>query len=284
MQQLDFNALGLKTPTKIAQMHTGSASTNYYIQNEDGEFLIKCIFSTQQKERLLTNLKRTEKCNNCPHFLFEKKLGKGYALVFKWIEGESYYLEKLPEKEFIHLIQSYLSFLTSINTEKTTQNILPAVQTLQLYEKIVAVAPHLRTIQKELKNIKEDLSYHPKMCVIHGDFHYKNILFKNNHLQSFLDVAELRHGCPTEDLMRLLITNAEQHHLIRKKYTLKLLEIMIKNTPYSKEDWLYGLDAFVLNKYLRLLKPNIRRYVMLSRCSILYSQIRSQIHSYFSKQ
>ena len=39
----NFQAIGVKEPTKIAKMNTGSCSVNYYIRNEDGEFLIKLL-------------------------------------------------------------------------------------------------------------------------------------------------------------------------------------------------------------------------------------------------
>ena len=82
------------------------------------------------------------------------------------------------------------------------------------------------------------------MKIIHGDFHFKNILFKNNQLQSFLDFENFRYGCPTEDFIRLILTNAEQHNFFRVKYTLKLLRLMMQETPYSKQDLWTGCVRF----------------------------------------
>ena len=43
MFSVDFTKIGLAAPTKIARMNTGSSSWNYYIQNKDGEFLVKFL-------------------------------------------------------------------------------------------------------------------------------------------------------------------------------------------------------------------------------------------------
>ena len=279
--QLDYKAIGLKPPSKIAKMHTGSASVNYYIQNEDGEFLIKLIQASQKisKNTLLTNLKQTSHCTTAPHFLFEKKWNDYFVLVFQWIEGESIFLEKLPESKFNHLIQSYLSLSDQMNSGTSTA-ILPQIQLSNIYRSIIKPP---RFLKKDLDLIKGELTYQPTRKVIHGDFHYKNMLFKDNKLQSFLDFAEFRYGCPTEDLIRLLLTNAEQHKVFRTTYTLKLLRLMLKNTPYSRQDWLYGLDLFVLQRYAKKLKKkNFKQYIVLFRCNVLYKKIRSTINDYFA--
>ena len=39
MPTYDFTQIGLKKPQKIVPMETGSCSINYYVKNEDGEFL-----------------------------------------------------------------------------------------------------------------------------------------------------------------------------------------------------------------------------------------------------
>ena len=278
MFSVDFTKIGLAAPTKIAKMTTGSSSWNYYIQNKDGEFLIKFLRNGHpEKEKLQKNLKSLSGIKNCPVFLFETTYQDCHVFVFKWVEGKSCFLEKLSSESFKELIHSYLEFSDKINKNK------PAIITpfYGLREAFNEIKKPIFFIKKELKEIEKDLSYHPNLRVIHGDFHFKNMIFKGEKLQSFLDFEEFRYGCPTEDLIRLIMTNAEQHNFAREKYTLTLLKQMIEETPYTKEDWLYGLDSFVLWKYRkRLNKRTPRQLFMLFRSNPLYHKIRQKIKEY----
>ena len=277
----DFKAIGIKEPIKIAKMNTGSCSANYYVKNEDGEFLIKLIDKAKKDRRnqLLNNLTYTNKQKYGPCFLFQKELKDTYALVFKWIEGDSYFLEKLPRKTFEQVIKAYLAFSDTLNGMEI-KGILPAETVSDFYAKIQTKPFFLRG---ELNDIEHDLSHQPEIKIIHGDFHYKNILFKNNQLQSFLDFENLRYGCPTEDLMRLILTNADQHKVFRVGYTVKLLRAMMQNTPYTRKDWLYGLDRCILKKYVKKLKKDswIQR-IVLFRCHFLHRRLRQEINTYFA--
>jgi len=279
----NFQAIGVKEPTKIAKMNTGSCSVNYYIRNEDGEFLIKLIAKSRkdQKDRLLNNLKHTHQKDHCPHLLFKKDLPDAYALVFEWIDGSSYFLEKLPPDTFRQVISAYLDFSQTIN-RAPIKGILPAATPAGFYAEIKKRPFFLK---KEFAEIQQDLSYHPKMQTIHGDFHYKNILFKGNKLQSFLDFENLRHGCPTEDLLRLILTNADQHKVFRTGFTVKLLRLLMQNTPYSRADWLYGLNKNVLRKYVKKLKKySFCQALVLFRCHFLHRRLRQEINAYFDKR
>ena len=137
-------------------------------------------------------------------------------------------------------------------------------------------------IRKELNEIKKSLDFKPKLQVIHGDLNYKNLIFQDGKFKSFLDFQEFSWGCPTEDLIRLILTNAEQHNFFRKNYTLKILKIMMENTDFSKEEWLYGLNVFILTKYGRKLKKqNLVKMFSIYRCSFLYEEIRRAITLFF---
>ena len=137
------------------------------------------------------------------------------------------------------------TFLSTIN-KKIKEMVYPAVS---LEDRLKQIRYFPFFVNKQILEIKKDLSYKPNLKIIHGDLNYKNLIFRNGKLESFLDFQEFSWGCPTEDLIRLLITNAEQHNFFRVNYTLRLLKIMLENTNFSKEDWIYGLNVFILIRY-----------------------------------
>ena len=278
MLSVDFTKIGLKTPERVIPMTTSSASTNYYVKNQDGEFLVK--FKTNQKRInfLLENYRETSGHAFCPQLLFEKQIDNIHVFVTKWIDGQSYFLEKLPLKTLKEITTAYLSFIKLINKNKD-KTIMPAEIPSEFYKKIQS--PY-RFMLPELRAVQSDLSYHPTLQIIHGDFHLKNIIIKDGNLKSFIDFESFQLGIPTEDLIRLLLTNAEQHRLFRTGYTVRLLKFLIHELPFSKEDWPYGLDIFVLAKYAKKLKKkNLLGYISLYRCTLLYHKLRQVIHKSF---
>ena len=278
MLSVDFTKIGLKTPERVIPMTTGSASTNYYVKNQDGEFLLKLKTKPDRIKLLSQNYKETSGHPFCPQLVFETSVGNMRIFVSKWVDGKSYFLEKLPLKTLKQVIAAYLSFLELINRNKN-KAVLPAEIPSEFYEKIKS--PYAFMLP-ELNAISQDLSYHPTLQIIHGDFHFKNIIIKNNELQSFIDFESFQWGIPTEDLMRFLLTNAEQHKLFRQKYTVRLLKLLIQETPFSKEDWLYGLDIFVLSRYeKKLRKGGWMTFLALYRSSLLYRKLRRVIHESF---
>ena len=109
------------------------------------------------------------------------------------------------------------------------------------------------------------------------------MIFHQGKLSSFLDFECLTWGCPTEDFMRLLLTNAEQHIFFRERYTLKLLKTILRQTHFSKQEWFYGMDVFVLQKYRKKLKHrNFLKTLGLYRCNHLYRKIRAVIEKELS--
>ena len=280
MPTYDFTQIGLKKPQKIVPMETGSCSINYYVKNEDGEFLVKLKKTPKRVKLLSDNLKDISGKAFCPTLLFEKESFCGYhVFVLKWIEGKSYFLEKLSHKTLKQIINAYLSFLTLINKNKD-KDYLPKKDPIELLKKIQSPYSFMKP---ELDIIKQDLAYHPTPQIIHGDFHFKNIIIKDDEFQSFIDFEEFRLGVPTEDLMRVLLTNAEQHRLFRIRYTVDLLKFFIKNTPFTKEDWLFGLDFFVLEKYeKKLRKKSLQCWIQLYYCTLLYRKLRTIINKSFA--
>ncbi|MBR6232117.1 MAG: aminoglycoside phosphotransferase family protein [Alphaproteobacteria bacterium] len=278
MQTFDFTQIGLKKPQEIIPMETGSCSLNYYVKNEDGEFLVKLKNTPKRKELLSNNLKDISGNAFCPTLLFEKQAWGYRVFVLKWIQGKNYFLEKLSSKTLKQIISAYLSFLTLINKNKTRE-LLPQKRPIEYYEKIQSPYSFLKT---DLSAIQKDFSYQPTFQIIHGDFHFKNIIIKEGELQSFIDFENFRLGIPTEDLIRFLLTNAEQHRFFRTRYTVNLLKFFIQETPFSREDWLYGLDLFVLEKYAkRLRKKSVQQGIKLYYCNLLYRKLRSVINEAF---
>lgn len=281
MQTFDFTQIGLKKPQEIIPMETGSCSLNYYVKNEDGEFLVKLKNTPKRKELLSNNLKDISGNAFCPTLLFEKQAWGYRVFVLKWIQGKNYFLEKLSSKTLKQIISAYLSFLTLINKNKTRE-LLPQKRPIEYYEKIQSPYSFLKT---DLSAIQKDFSYQPTFQIIHGDFHFKNIIIKEGELQSFIDFENFRLGLPTEDLIRFLLTNAEQHRFFRTRYTIKLLKFFIQETPFSKEDWLYGLDLFVLEKYAkRLRKKSMSQGIKLYYCNLLYRKLRMVINKVFDRK
>ena len=271
----DFEKIGLKAPEKVIFMTTGSASVNCYVKNSDGEFLVKIKDKSTNIDLLSENLNATSGHPFCPELLFEKSLGDKHVFVSKWIDGHNCYLEKLSPQTFLQIITAYMDFLKLINAH-VSKHILPAENLTLLLEKIKT--PY-RFMLPDLRVIREDLSYTPKMQVIHGDFHYKNIVIKNGELRAFLDFECFRYGVPTEDLMRFILTNAEQHRIFRRQYTVKLLKCLIRQTPFTKQDWLYGLDAFILSRFERKLhKKSAKQRLKLYYSTLLYRKLRQVIN------
>ena len=284
MADYDFTQIGLKKPTEVVPMDTGSCSVNYYVKNEDGEFLVKLKKDPIRIKLLSDNLKDISGKPFCPTLLFEKKSFCGYhVFVLKWISGKSYFLEKLPRKTLKQIINAYLSFLALINKSKDKEkNRMPKKDALEFYEKVQR--PYF-FMKSELAAIKQDLSYRPAFQIIHGDFHFKNIIIKDGEFQSFIDFENFRLGIPTQDLIRLLLTNAEQHRFFRTGYTIDLLKFFIQETPFTKQDWLYGLDFFILEKYIRRLKKrNVLQWIKLYYCTLLYHKLRVVIHQTFDNR
>ena len=278
MLQVDFDKLGLKVPERVIPMTTGSASANYYIKNPDGEFLVKLKRNPKRIKLLSENYKEISGHPYCPELIFEKAFENFHVFVSKWTEGRSYFLEKIPPATLKQIITAYLSFLTLINKNQD-KSVMPAEIPAEFYDKIKS--PYAFMVP-ELEAIKKDLIYRPKLQIIHGDFHFKNIIIKNNELQSFIDFESFQWGIPTEDLMRLLLTNAEQHRFFRTKYTVRLLKFLIQETHYSKNDWLYGFNVFVLNRYeKKLRKKSPIRWLSLYRCTLLYRKLRRVIYETF---
>lgn len=277
MFSVDFTQIGLANPEKTVRMGTGSASLNYYVKNKDGEFLVKFLPNNRPMEKFRKNLTKISGLKNAPVFLYETAFQDYHVFVFKWIEGKYVFLEKLSENGFRELIRAYLNFSQEINEN-------PPIVVDPVYDMTKAVVSFTPPffIKGELEKIKKDLSYTPPphMKIIHGDFHFKNILFKQDGFQGFLDFETIRYGLPTEDLIRLILTNAEQHNFFREKYTLNLLKIMMEETPYSKEEWLYGLDSFILLKYQKRIihkKNSLRQKFLMFYNNFLYSKVRRTI-------
>lgn len=277
----DFAKIGFSCPMDVSCMQTGSASENYHIKNDDGDFLVKILKNPLDSKSLLNNLLATSGEKFCPFLLFVKKLNNRDFFVFKWIEGKNIFLDKLPTKEIENLIKSYKFFLSILN-KKIKAGVLVNPTLGERYRKIKTPSIFM---QRELNQIKLCLTFKPKLQVIHGDLNYKNLIFKEGKFKSFLDFQEFSYGCPTEDLMRLILTNAEQHKYFRGKFTVNLLKIVMENTSYSKDEWFYGLNIFILNKYERKLrKKGIKMILSVIRCNLLYSRIRKEISSYFSRE
>ncbi len=278
--ETDLEKIGLSKPIKITCMVTGSASDNYHVKNKDGDFLVKILKYLLDKDRLLYNSIMISGEKFCPTFLLKKEFYPFTVLVFKWIEGENIFLEKLSDTSFKNFIFSYQTFLSTIN-KKIKEMVYPAVS---LEDRLKQIRYFPFFVNKQISEIKKDLSYKPNLKIIHGDLNYKNLIFRNGKLESFLDFQEFSWGCPTEDLIRLLITNAEQHNFFRVNYTLRLLKIMLENTKFSKEDWIYGLNVFILIRYKRKLKRKaLKGMFSIIRCNFLYQKIRKEIFLFFAK-
>ena len=128
-----------------------------------------------------------------------------------------------------------------------------------------------------------DLIHQYPLQIIHGDFHYKNLIFQNSDLKAILDFEEFRYGYPTEDLIRLIFTNIEQRpfYMKRKAVLLRLLRHIIENTQYSKHEWLLGLNAYFLAKYEKKMKKyehkKIFTFFSLWRSGVLFCNARRMI-------
>jgi len=273
MQSIDLCKLGFTHVECVRPIYTGLMSVNYYIKCEQGEFLVKQILNNThaRQQKLLANLNSSRTFPMGPHFLRKIEVEDGCFFIFNWVHGKHILLDKLSPQNFKEFLSRYMEFISAIKENAYTQ---PAYA---LEENLRTIPPKYPFVQQDMDAILQDLSNPVHLQVIHGDFHFKNILFQDGHLKALLDFEDLRFGCPTEDLMYLLISNTERHLFYHTKRTLKLLEVMMEQTPFSKQDWLRGLDVYIVKRYSRkLAKKHLTLYKRLAlwRNSMLYRHIR----------
>lgn len=265
---------------KFEKMKTGSASINYKIQGKDA-FLIKVVSKENyaNNQFIVENLKSCGNFNLKPILLKEISYQNNNILIFKWIDGKSVFIDKLNDEKLKKLEQHYIFFIENIKKNKF---ILPARHLKDSYDNLLNSSIFgNRFVKKVLCQMQSsDLIHQYPLRIIHGDFHYKNLIFQNSDLKAILDLEEFRYGYPTEDLIRLIFTNVEQRpfYMKRKAVLLRLLRHIIENAQYSKHEWLLGLNAYFLAKYEKKMKKYERKKIFtffsLWRSGVLFCNAR----------
>ena len=100
---------------------------------------------------------------------------------------------------------------------------------------------------------KEQLYVKPKTNIfIHGDFTANNILIGKDNNPNLIDFDCLRFGYEIEDFAGLVLQLSGFRGLIGNiKYFKKLYNLINKNSIYSKDDWIYGIQHFYLRSLRR---------------------------------
>lgn len=89
---------------------------------------------------------------------------------------------------------------------------------------------------------------------IHGDLNCNNVLFVDGKVSGFLDLEEVRAGCPCEDWVRYALTGAEHLPVFswirRRRLRTNFLRI-VSATGFSAAEWRAAIDGFAAAKCAR---------------------------------
>lgn len=241
--------------TAAVRMATGSCSVNYRLQAKRGFYLIKFIAQARvprdRRERVWHNIRALSDFDLGPHLALQTTFTHGPwdILVLKWVNGQSVFINQLDNQHLDDLIAAYLDMTDTFQEHKSEMHVAPGDDWLHIYNTL-HTDKRYHPILQDMD--AKDLIYRDHLTsVIHGDFHYKNLIFQGQDLSGILDFEELKIGYPTEDLIRLILTNKEHHCFIypgKLRFTLRLLKHLIEKTSYTRHQWMLGLNAFILTK------------------------------------
>ncbi|MBO5284806.1 MAG: phosphotransferase, partial [Alphaproteobacteria bacterium] len=172
---------------------------------------------------------------------------------------QKYYGTTLPYKDIttkqINEILNAHQILTSLNVPVSKDFI--KTKYIQSYEALKLKSEQSNTLQYRLIRFflaqisPKTLIYESsKLKVIHGDFHARQILFKNGHLFAFIDWEDCRFGYPAEDYWYFIWYNQKpglnllKNILSRAKIAKQILNR--SSVPYN--EWETAINIYLLSK------------------------------------
>ncbi len=264
----------------------GTVQTNFWLETTQGKFVFK-YYESRSKESVLfeSNLLKYLKARNypCPDQI-KNKQGKSVGLyqekpyiIFKFIEGQ--HIEHPTESQKEQLIEK------AAELQNLTRNYRPRYTrhrwnySVALCRKLGGKAAErlnledakgkLKWLEGELDRLRLPQSLPKGIC--HCDFHFSNVLFKDDKFEALLDFDDANYTFQMFDLVGLI----------------------------ESEAWRYALDEFInfgearkvvarYEKY-RLLNNTERRYLFdLYKLSILFDCVwyfgRGEAGDFFEKR
>lgn len=259
----------------IKKFKRGGSSKNYYVQIKSGtEYLVKLsngydktgmnrvaqVLSSVSSNPLVPTA-RLIKPNGNFYFEYQNK----YGIILEYLNGESISSYEISIRHLQQVLHAY-SFLLKTNWDTT--HILPFCTPEQKLQTVFEQAAQIGFSKNKIKaflqkKVLDSLSQidketlvpdATKVRVIHGDFHNNNILFKNQKLIALLDFEEARFGVITEDLMRYILCLIQRLpvFVFPRVYVKKWIKQANKRFDLTKEDWILGLNSFVLSRAVKL--------------------------------
>ena len=130
-----------------------------------------------------------------------------YGLVFELINSTtlSDFLNKNPER-FEEFAVKYANLLKQLHATKVSEDMLSS--TKQLYRDRINNLGELGYFtEKEIEDLHRiNDAFADDTCVIHGDFHSKNVMVMDNELV-LIDMADITYGNPLYDLGSMMLTH-----------------------------------------------------------------------------
>ena len=93
--------------------------------------------------------------------------------------------------------------------------------------------------------------YRTAPVVIHGDMHYRNVLFRDGKVAAFLDFEKMRRGNPSEDLFRYFVHAMERTRFFRFRRLAAMkrnFAAAVRQSPWGREVWLEAVSLYVRRK------------------------------------
>lgn len=206
--------------------------------------------------------------------LFDGKVlpfGDWNIMALRWIPGTMRYPDRLGENEMDAFLSAYAAFLDGLRDDG---GILPLRDAAACKKRLLnrlrdGNADEIRRAVAGIPD--EELSLPPSTVrIIHGDLHWENFRFLNGKVAGFLDLEELRFGTPAEDLVRYIICRAEHQRWYDfggRRRLLGVLARFLEKTPFSREEWLFAIDGYLLRKLEKKIKSN--RIAFYTRVNLL---------------
>jgi len=179
-------------------------------------------------------------------------VGASCLICLEWCDGARKMPHHLREDELRRLLDDYVELSAALQkaTYVAAADPLPQWRTRLLSLTGWRSAPLRKMVAHEVP--AEEIVRRPEStCVIFGDFHHGNFVFRDGRVHRFFDLESFSYGCPTEDLVRYYTCAFEHLPLGGFGYRRRLLrsfETAVRHLPYSKADWLLALDAQILRK------------------------------------
>ena len=193
--------------------------------------------------------------------LFEGKVlpfGGWNILALKWIPGTMRYPDQLDDQETNAFLAGYSSFLDGLRDDGEIMPIRDGNAVRQTVLNCLR-GGNSKGLLRMVEEIPDDeLTLPPSVVrIIHGDLHWENFRFENGKVTGFLDLEELRFGTPAEDLVRYLVCRAEHQRWYDfggRRRLLKVLERFLAKTSFTRGEWLFALNGYLLRKLEKKIK------------------------------